>query len=502
MMCRRYRCLSAVLLSLILLLPAVSACGEQSGVTPGEAPAQTDTVLDTEAAAESQTPSEEDIIREKYQDTDYGGYEFTLVGYKPGGFFYNKISTSANEIYYEEQTGDIYEDAVYKRNSMTEELLNVKINPMYVDDVQSALKKLVMSGDQSADAGLGPLAYNMTLAASGYLVNLLTIGSLDLGQPWFDQGIIKNYSYKGKQLYAVTGAGNVFDDYAVPVIFYGRDIMTQYGLSDPADIVPDGKWTIDMMMTMGETVTSDIDGDGKMTDADSYGFLDNTGEMIHLMEATGFTMTNVGDDGIPYINCFTPGYVDAAEFIFNRVITNTALWHGSNAIAIGMLKENRALFYYELLGCINELRDMESSFSLLPCPKLNEQQENYVSAVNSVWCTSFAVPVTTPDAERTGAILNALNAFSVNTVNSVLYELLLGAKLVREEKTQEMLDVILGCKKYDWGNGYSWSSGIQNILNSQVSAKTFVMASKIESQAEKIQKSFDKFLADFDELEG
>ena len=494
------RKVSAALLSVTVIIPALSACGEQSDA-PKAAPQQGAETVAADAETEAAVPTEEDIIREIYQDADFGGYEFHLLGYKPGGHFYGKISAAANEMWYEEQTGDIYEDAVYRRNQMTEELLNVKISPVFVDDVQSSLKKLVMSGDQSADAALGPLAYNMDLAASGYLVNLHTISSLDLSQSWFDQGIVKNYSYKGKQLYAVTGAGNIFDDYAVPVVFYGRDILTQYQLSDPADLVTDGKWTIDAMMTMGEAVTADIDGDGKMTDSDSYGYLDNTGEMVHLMEGTGYTMTNVGDDGIPYVNCTKPGYVEAAEFIYNRVIQSPALWHGSNGIAVGIMKENRALFYYELLGCINEFRDMESSFSLLPCPKLNEAQETYVSSINSVWCTSFSVPVTTPDAERTGAVLSALNAFSVGTVNNVLYELLLGAKLVREEKTQEMLSVILSSKKYDWGNGYSWSSGISSLLNSQVSAKSFTMASKLESQSEKIQKSFDKFLAKFDELE-
>ena len=492
--------LIAFLLASLIISSSLIACGEQAAVKADEPASKDDQSADILTEAESSEPDADQIIRDRYRDTDYGGYEFTVAGYEPGGFFYNKISQSANEIWYEEQTGDIYEDAVYKRNIMTEELLNIKIKPLYISDYESAVKKIVAAGDDTIDVGLGPLAYQMNLAASGYLANLRNLNSVELDQPWFDQAIIKNYSYKGRQLYALTGAGNIFDDYAVPVIFYGRDILTQYGLDDPADLVPDGKWTMETMMTMGETVTSDIDGDGKMTNSDSYGFLDNGGQMIHLMEATGFTMTSVGDDGIPYINCFKPGYVEAAEYIYNRIIQSPSMWTGSNGTAIGILKENRALFYYELLGCINELRDMESSFSLLPCPKLNEQQETYVSAVNSVWCTSFSIPVSSSDPERSGTVLNTLNAFSVNTVNSVLYELLLGAKLVREEKTQVMLDYILNNKKYCWGNGYSWSSSISNLLNNQFSAKSFVMVSKIEAQSEKMQKSLDKFLEKFDEL--
>ena len=57
-----------------------------------------------------------------------------ILSMKEGTFWYNLISPAANEVCYAEQSGDIYEDAVYRRNMMTEELLNVKIKPLFLAD--------------------------------------------------------------------------------------------------------------------------------------------------------------------------------------------------------------------------------------------------------------------------------------------------------------------------------------------------------------------------------
>ena len=505
---------AALLAAFVLLVLPVSSCGGSAGPQAAET-AAADNAADTAGGAaidpdpaepEETGPDYETGIRNKYRDSDYGGTEVVILSMKEGTFWYNLISPAANEVWYAEQSGDIYEDAVYRRNMMTEELLNVKIKPLFLADgmtnFESIVKKSVKAGDASFDMALGPLSYQISLASDGYLTNLRGIKELDLGQPWFDQAIIGNYAYKGEKLYAVTGAANVFDDYAVPIVFYGRDIVDRYGIGDPADLVPDGKWTIEAMMSMAESVSADLDGDGAITDADSFGYLDNTGVMVHMMEAAGNTITSVDENGVPYLNCFSRGYVEAGEFIFDRVINSGAVRFGDNAADTEIFKDRRGLFYYQILGVINQLRDMETSFSLLPNPKYDESQENYVNSVNSVWCTTFSVPVTNEKTAVTGDTLNVMSAFSVNTVNSVLYELLLGSKLIREEKTLDMLGYTLNSKKYCWGNGYSWSGPITEILNAQVTAKTFTMASSIEKSSSKIQKAFDKLIQKFDALEG
>ena len=491
------------LMAALLSASAFTAC---ASTEPEEQAGTQVSVLPEEAAAEPEETTIEDQIKAAHADTDYDGHELHIVGMNSGGGFYYLIGPEANEIWYESQTGDVYVDAVYTRNLMTEELLNVKIVPEYAGggyaDVAPFVQRLVASGDTAIEATLGPLSYNIGIAASGNLHNLYNVDSMELDQPWYDQAIVKNYSYKGNKLYAVSGAVNVFDDYAVPVVYYGKEIMTQYNLEDPAELVKEGTWTIDKMMTMAETVSIDLDGDGVITDADSFGFMDNTDILKHLLEGTGYTITRVSDDGVPFPTCLTPEFVDIAETLYNRIVSSPATRTGDNGTAANIFKENRGLFYYNLLGDIYTYRDMESSFSILPLPKYNEAQENYVSAVNSIWCTALAIPVTVEGEalERTGTILNVLSAFSVDTVDKALYELILGSKLVRDEQTLVMMDYILNNKQYCWGNGYEWASTVQGLFSSQNNSNSFIMASEIQSKSKAIQKQLDKFLEKFEAL--
>lgn len=488
--------LSAILLAL-LMLSAVS-CGDSTTAETASAAAE------TEPAETEYIPTIAETLAEKYAGTDYEGHTFRIMGYAPGAFFYYKINEQANEIWYESMTGDSYNDAVYQRNAMTEDLLNITIQPEWNSefDITPKIKQLVAAGDQNVEAALGAMAHHINIAVEGNLYNLHDVSSVELESEWYDQSIVKNYSYKNKKLYAIAGAYNIFDDYGLPVLFYGRNILNLHSLQDPAELVLEGKWTIEAMMQMAETVSMDLNGDGKMTiDDDSWGFTDNSGGMKHMMEGIGHTITRVDSEGLPYVNWLTPDFLDAVDYVYHRIFASDGTIEiADNGKLVSVFKEERILFYYELLGCINEFREMESSFSLLPLPKYNEEQENYITPVNSVWCTAFAIPVTAEDAERTGTIFNVLSAFSVDTVNKTLYELILGSKLIREETSLVMLDHVWANKQYCWGNGYAWASPIETIVNNQFKSTSFIMASQLQKQGEKLEAALADFLQKFEEL--
>ncbi len=243
------------------------------------------------------------------------------------------------------------------------------------------------------------------------------------------------------------------------------------------------------------------DGDGEITDEDIYGYIDNADILPHLMEGTGNLQTKIDSEGVPYVNCLTGEYIEVAETVYNSFITNPAVYFAGSVAAL--FREGHALFAYELLATINSLRDMETMFSLLPLPKLNEQQENYVNPVNSVWCTAFCVPVTVTgdDLGRVGLIINVLSAFSEDTVTQVLYDQILGMKLIREENTLVMLDYSINYKQYCWANGYyEWNGPLGSYLGGYASNGSFALASTAQKFSKSIQKAIDKFLAQFDDL--
>lgn len=469
----------------------LAACG-----TEGKKPENTtdeESVSVSDSGAETRTTADE--VKDKYGSNDYGGYTFRILGFSPGEFFYKKINTSANEIYYEEDTGDVLDSAVVKRNQQTEQLLNIEIKPVFSGswtDGEAMARKSIASNSDDFDAMLITLMGANTLAGSGLVMNLNDINAIDTSNIWWDQNIVENFTVNGK-LYALTGAYNVFDDYAVPCIFYNQYMAEKNAVGDLPQLVRDGKWTIDTMTAAAKLSTLDVNGDSVMDKDDSWGFMDNGGAGKHLFEGCDLTFAEKKEDGSFGVSLGSAKAVSAAEKLYNLVINSDILFQTKNAECVKMFSEDRCMFYYELLGAINEFRNMDKDFGVLPLPKYDENQSRYTAVLNNIWCTALAVPSTTTDAERTGTVLETLAGFSVDTVNQALYGLVLGSKLVRDETTVEMLDYVFGSKTYDFGNGFSWSADIQQLLN-MTKGSGFTFASRYAKQAERAEKGLNTLI--------
>jgi hypothetical protein len=130
-----------------------------------------------------------------------------------------------------------------------------------------------------------------------------------------------------------------------------------------------------------------------------------------------------------------------------------------------MFGNNQALFYMQIMELVVRLRAMEIDFGVLPYPKLDASQENYYSTVGS-WHSGFiCVPIGQEDQSRTGAILEALAAESMYTLLPAYYDIALKGKLVRDEESEEMLDLIFGSKVFDLGWIYQIGNYNEEIMN-------------------------------------
>jgi hypothetical protein len=114
-----------------------------------------------------------------------------------------------------------------------------------------------------------------------------------------------------------------------------------------------------------------------------------------------------------------------------------------------MFIEDRMLFFWARLSMLNSLRDMEADFGIIPQPKFNETQENYISNVNSWSGAMIGVPKIAADFERTSIILEALAAEGYYTLKPAYYDVVLNRKYMRDEESSVMLDIIFGSRQYD-----------------------------------------------------
>ena len=439
------------------------------------------------------------LVKEKYGSYDYDGYSFRILSIDQGLHMYRVIDeNTANEVWYEDDSADVYQHAIFTRNVLSSDILNIDIKPIWggnTNDIPDYAKTLIKSGSDDFDMMLASLNKTMTLGYENYLCNLYEIETLDLRADWWDQDLVDAYTYKKNILFAIVGDYTVFDDYAVPVVFYNKNVMENYNLEDPADLVDAGTWTVEKMMQMAASATSDTSGDGKLDINDTWGYTDNNHVLVHLLEGCNTYMTVLDGEGVPQVNCTTEDFVNTVQFLFDTVALSTAVGSFDNSDCVDMMMEDRALFYYELLGAINQFREMESVFSLLPLPKKDEKQASYSSIINTVWSTCVAVPNTNMELERTGIIMSVLGGVSTDTVNKALHETILGPKLFREKRTKDMLKYALDAKAYDWAKEMSWANALYTIIIQQFDDKTFTLSSSLQSKVKVLQKQLKMFLA-------
>jgi hypothetical protein len=123
-----------------------------------------------------------------------------------------------------------------------------------------------------------------------------------------------------------------------------------------------------------------------------------------------------------------------------------------------MFQENRSLFLLAQITFIHRTRTMESDFGILPSPKLDETQATYYTSINPLSSNSIAVPITTRDKEKTSAVLEALAAESKYTLMPAYYDITITNKMIRDEESAEMLDLILSTRVFDLGFIFNWGN--------------------------------------------
>ena len=227
----------------MLLLSACSAGGEMETKEQTVGAENTETVAETEA--ESTVAM---TVAAQFGDYDYGGYEYRVLSPGPGEHFYYHIKSDLNEVYAEELNGDLMNDAIYQRNAMAEDLLSIKVTPIWstgdTNGITSMLKAGTAAGSDEYDAVINRMDFLGTSLQNGDLQNLRAISSMNVENPWWDKNIVDDFTLFGDRLYWIAGDINFVDDYAVEAVFFSRSLCDDHGLAYPYELVKEGNLAI------------------------------------------------------------------------------------------------------------------------------------------------------------------------------------------------------------------------------------------------------------------
>ena len=272
----------------------------------------------------------------------------------------------------------------------------------------------------------------------------------------------------------------------------------------PYEMAANGTWTLDKLVEMTKGLTTDVNGDGKYTlNDDIFGFSSWMCDSPYsLFYGAGGTMSEKDADDVPYVS-FDVERISAIYGMMYQLILEQESYFVTDPNLYPTTYEcfsNGGAYFCEItLQKIDAfLRDMKDDYGILPIPKWNEEQEDYLSCVNGAG-GFVVIPNNPADAERTGMLFEALAAGAYDTVTPQIYEVITKTKNVRDAESADMVNLIIRNRVYDpfyinLCTGY-------NVLQNQLSAKKAEVASAVEKQIKGAEKALEKIVEAYAEAE-
>ncbi|MHC1695101.1 MAG: hypothetical protein AB9835_07495 [Eubacteriales bacterium] len=472
------------LISLLLVLCLSLAFLPLSSCSGGDE----DTAADTTAPTVQQEQSTTDeasarlAIPDDLPVKDYEGRAFRVLVRD------NNWATCRHieEIVAEEETGEVINDAVYKRNSIVEDRFNVKIEVVTQAEKDEAtltnfMRKTVLAGDDQFDLVDGHMILMGGLTTSDVFYNMYDLPYVNFDKPWWLKSATEELTVDGKSFFGISHLGYNALDYTY-CYYFNKNLTKDYGIDNLYQTVRDGKWTIDYLNSLVKDIYKDTDANGKVDDTDFFGFATNAySATVTYLWAFDNPVSKKNAEGIPELVLNTPKMPSIVtklyDFYFNTAGVSVATKTGANGYGVdwsyygnGAFKAGNAVFATGMFNdAIINYRDVDFDYGILPYPKWDEAQENYYTMMDGHG-PLLAVPVTTTDPEFVSIILEAMSAEGYKIITPAYYEVALKTKYARDEETEEMLDLILEGRRFDFGyiyDGFTMSFCLQSLLSKE-----------------------------------
>ncbi len=446
---------------------------------------------------------------------NWGNQTVNILGYIGEGRVYAQC-----QIDVEETNGEAVNDAFYKRNELIKQNFGIDINlvlPEQGEDSITILKNDITAGLHEIDAIVSGVHYIAPLGIEGQLVDLGgdNIKYLNLDKSWWDNNLHEDASLNDKD-YFITGDALVNDDEATYAVFFNKDLAKKNGIENIYDVVNRGEWTIDTMYEMIEQV-SNTQTKTWGPDSDSlWGMVSQAYDILSFMH--GFDQKYVDNSGeVPELRIDQQANITAfqkiheilndktrvavADYFRSQYTGVTDIYGTMYGDEKAIFANGNALFMPNSISIVNEavLRETEISFGILPTPKLNKNQDQYITSVNVYACDVFAVPISNVDKlDVTCYALEAMAFLGEKYVTDEYYTRTVSLKRLKDAQDSEMLDLIFDNKTYDMGCVFNLGADANN------SGSLYFYSEVMESGeiVSHYEKKKDIFQAGIDDLVG
>ena len=475
----------AVLMAMSLLLTVVS-CGNAGDEDETGKGAQSSTEADSDSAYQQ-------LEKEKYNR------EFSIL----------IRDDCADDFVVEGMKGDVLGDSLYERNTVVAEDYGIDFVFNYQGNNYTAINDIVQTqvsgGSDDFDMFIGHKYSYTGLALSNYLVDMNKITTMDLSGAWWDQGCYNNLTVNGKT-YVMTG--DILPDSSMRIsscMVYNKKMMGELGKSvdELNTTTANGGWTLDVLTAYSKDVTFDLNGDGELNyENDRYCL---TGWKMAAPYALyygagGMFVTIV--DGTPELTYTDREVTDIYEKIYNLIVAENAYYVTQESLydtMFDVFTEGRALFSTMTLRLISQyITEMEDAYGILPEPKYDTHQKEYLSFVNG--STSLVmIAKTEKNTEFVGAIMEAMATYNYEHVTPNMFQVVTKLQAAQDPVSAGMVDLIIRNRVFDLG--YFADMGVTNLVRDQLELGRAEISSKLQSGRDSAKRSIRLLLEKIDKCD-
>lgn len=445
--------ISVLLAALLLLTTVLAACGNQSEdaneTTPGTAGTTAETVAGTTApySVEDSLPG----------DLDFKGQNISLLNWKE----------ALCPEFDAEISGDIIEDAVYTRNTTTQDRLGVTLvfngiagNNSNMESYVKTVEADILSGGKQYDIFASYSMCGATMAINGYTADLLSEEYLDFTKPWWPENLTGQATINGK-LYFASGDISTNMLYYMFVMFFNRSMINDRGLEDPYALVESGKWTVDKMIELTAGMYEDLNGSNSRDAADKFGVVAVTNVWTDpFFFAAGLSTVEQDKDGKLIIS--DTWCSEKSQNLLTKLCAYFSFndgFIGTDTTSRAAFTGSRCLFIIDSAGSAkDEYAASDVSYGVVPVPKYDEVQENYYTTLGFTY-TMYSISKMTANGAASAAVLECLASEAYRTTTPEIFEKAFKYKYSSGEENVVMWDIIKNAVSFDLGRIFTSSMG-------------------------------------------
>lgn len=450
-----------ILLTVILTVSVAVSCTEKK---PKDEHVSKESVSLAEGSSEKEpTP----VVAEK----KYDGQKIRIITANEAG---NGIDAGVLP----DEADDKITESIYKRDRTVEDSLGIVLDVTAYDSYVTSYNTFadsVRSNSDDFDFSFVRTDLAFPFASEGTLENLTDYGYIDLGMPWWD-GPVNGDHLIGKSLFAAVGPISVNDLLRTHMILFNANIFDDRQIKYPYEDVDNGTWTIDKFASLATELNESVNGEIVRYGLASYAWC----SAYTLWYGCDGSVIGHDDGGMPIVD------IDMAKStaIYNKL--NNAV-NGSNSNFVYDANDYGKMYQSFNDGevamteaCMMHLthwqsfREMKDDYGIVPAPKFDENQKNYVSYAEVVE-PAVCVPTLARNREEMISSVIELMAYeSYKRVTPAVFETSLKERFSRDELSKKMLDIIAGSRRSCLGSVFipttSFTTALPTILFQKVDA--------------------------------